>query len=251
MAGHSHWANIQRAKAANDAKRGKVWSKLARRLIMAAKSGGSNPEENLQLRYAIDEAKAANMPKNTIENAIKKGSGELQAENYEEVVYEGYGPCGVAFIVSCLTDNRNRTAPEMRKLFERGGGQLGATNCVGWMFDQKGTFLVAAEVSDEDTLMEIALEAGADDVAADTDGFTVTCEPSAFSDVKQALADKGIETVSAEVGLVPQNTVEVTDIDKARQCVKLYEALQDHDDAQQVYANFDIPEDVTAQLETA
>ncbi len=144
MSGHSHWAKIKRTKSANDARRGREWSKLARRIIVAAKVGGGNPDENLSLRYAIDEAKAANMPNDTIDKAIKKGTGELGAENYESVVYEGYGPGGVAFLVECLTNNRNRTAPEMRRIFERHGGQLGSTNCVAWMFQQKGTFVVSA-----------------------------------------------------------------------------------------------------------
>src|ERR1017187_10064474 len=142
MSGHSHWAKIKRAKGSNDAKRGVIWSKLARRIIVAAKSGGGSPDENLTLRYAIDEAKAANMPKDTITNAIKKGSGEPGAESYESIMYEGYGPGGVAFLVDCLTNNRARTAPEMRKIFERGGGQLGTGNCVAWMFEQKGTFAI-------------------------------------------------------------------------------------------------------------
>ena len=175
MSGHSHWATIKRAKAANDAKRGKNWSKLARAIIVAARHGGSNPDDNLTLRYAIDKARAANMPNDTINNAVKKGSGELQAETYETVMYEGYGPGGVAFMVECATDNRHRTAPEMRKIFERGGGQLGTGNCVAWMFEQKGTFAITGENIVEDKLMEIALDAGAEDVTHDGDLFEVTC----------------------------------------------------------------------------
>ncbi len=241
MSGHSHWARIKRAKAANDSKRGKIWSKLARRIIMAAKTGGGDPDDNLTLRYAIDEAKAANMPKTTIEKAVKKGAGELGAESYERVVYEGYAPGGVAFIVDCLTDNRNRTAPEIRKIFERGGGQLGATNCVAWMFEQKGSFIISADQTDEDALMEIALDIGAEDVKCESDVFEVTCQTSDFSVVRQALADRGIETVSADIAMVPQNTVAVTD-EKARQVLSLMEAFEDHDDVQNVYSNFDIPE---------
>jgi len=247
MSGHSHWATIKRAKAANDAKRGKIWSKLARRIIVAAKTGGGNPEENLNLRYAIDDAKAANMPNDTIQRAIKKGTGELAAEDYQQVVYEGYGPAGVAFLVDCLTDNRNRTAPEIRKIFDRGGGQLGTSGCVAWMFEQKGTFAVSRDVADEDTLMEIALEAGAEDVKKDGNFFEITCQVADFSRVKQALAERNIETASAEISMMPTNTVAV-DAEKAPQVVKLMEALEEHDDVQKVYANFDIPEEVMAKL---
>ena len=248
MSGHSHWATIRRSKAANDAKRGKMWSKVARRIIVAAKAGGGKPEENIQLRYAIDEAKSVNMPNDTIKKAILKGTGELGGENYEQVVYEGYGPGGVAFIIDCLTDNRNRTAPEMRKAFERAGGQLGASNCVAWMFEQKGTFVISADKADEDSLMEVALEGGADDVARDGDVFEIVCQVSAFSDVKKALADKGIETESAEIAMLPKTTVAVEE-DKASQVLKLMEALEDHDDVQKVYANFDISDELMKQAE--
>jgi len=248
MSGHSHWARIRRAKAANDSKRGKVWSKVARRIIMAARSGGGNPDENLTLRYAIDEARAANMPNDTIHRAIKKGTGALGGQNFEQVVYEGYGPGGVAFIVDCLTDNRNRTAPEMRKAFERAGGQLSTTNSVAWMFESKGTFVIAADCADEDTLMEIALEGGADDVTQEGDLFQITCEVSAFEAVKAALAQREIETVEAELGLVAKNSVTV-DADKAQQVIHLMEALEEHDDVQHVYANFDLPEELLAEAE--
>jgi YebC/PmpR family DNA-binding regulatory protein len=247
MAGHSHWSKIKRAKASTDAKRGREWSKLAKRIIVAARTGGGKPEENLNLRYAIDDAKAANMPNDTIDRAIKKGTGELGGVTYERVLYEGYGPGGVAFLVDCLTDNRNRTAPEMRKAFERAGGQLGAANCVAWMFEQKGTFVVPSENTDEDPLLEIALEAGADDVRREEDLFEVTCQPAAFRDVKQALADKGVETISAEVAMVPSNTVTVEG-DTARKVMSLMEALEDHDDVQNVCANFDVPDEVMAEV---
>lgn len=248
MSGHSKWSKIKRAKGVNDAKRGRIWSKLARRIIVAAKSGGGNPDDNLTLRHAIDDAKTVNMPNDTIAKAIKKGTGELGAANYEQVIYEGYGPGGVAFIVDCLTDNRNRTAPEMRKFFEKSGGQLGATNCVAWMFEQKGAFVISTEHADEDTLMEIALEAGADDVTQEGDLFEITCQVAAFTDVKQALADKEIETVSSEIAMVPQNTVAV-DADKARQVLGLIEALEDHDDVQNVYGNFEFPDEVMDEAE--
>ena len=250
MAGHSHWAKIKRAKASNDAKRGRVWSKLARKIIVAARVGGGKPDENLQLRYAIDEAKAENMPNDTIDRAIKKGTGELGGEAYEPVTYEGYGPGGVAFLIDCLTDNRNRTAPEMRKIFERSGGQLGATNCVAWMFEHKGSLVVSADRIDEDALVEIAVEAGADDVQADGDVYEVVCSPAAFSAVKQALADQNVETESAELAMLPRNTVQV-DAEGARKVLALMEAFEDHDDVQNVYANFDIPDEVMAEAEQA
>jgi YebC/PmpR family DNA-binding regulatory protein len=247
MAGHSHWSKIKRAKASTDAKRGREWSKLARRIIVAAKSGG-NPEENLTLRYAIDDAKAANMPNDTIDKAIKKGTGELGAENYEQVIYEGYGPAGVAFLVDCLTDNRNRTAPEMRKIFERGGGQLGNSGCVAYLFEQRGRFVIAADQADEDTLMELALENGADDVLVEEDGFVVTSEVPAFSGLREALSAADIETLEGEIAMVPANTIAV-DADHARQILNLYEALEDNDDVQNVYANFELPDEVIAEME--
>ncbi len=245
MSGHSHWAKIKRSKAATDSKRGRIWSKLARRVIVAAKAGGGKPDENLALRYAIDDAKAANMPNDTIDKAIKKGTGELGSTNYEQVIYEGYGPCGVAFMVECLTDNRNRTAPEMRKIFEKGGGQLGASGCVAWMFEQKGTFAIARDKSDEELLMEVALEAGADDVVTEDDVFEITCQPSAFSAVKQALADKSIEVLSSQIAMIPKSTIGVA-ADKAHQVLNLMEAFEDHDDVQNTYANFDLPDDVVS-----
>ncbi|MCL2700886.1 MAG: YebC/PmpR family DNA-binding transcriptional regulator [Phycisphaerae bacterium] len=242
MAGHSHWAKIKRAKGANDARRGREWSKLARRIIVAAKLGGGNPDENLSLRYAIDDAKAANMPKDTIANAVKKGAGGLDAENFEAIVYEGYGPGGVAFMVDCLTNNRARTAPEMRKIFERGNGQLGASGCVGWMFEQKGVFTVSGEAATEDNLMEVALDAEAEDVRNDGDSFEVTCAPQNFHKVKQALAAANIATLSAAISMIPKNTVAIEG-DAAAAIVRLMETLEDHEDVQNVYANFDISEE--------
>jgi YebC/PmpR family DNA-binding regulatory protein len=247
MAGHSHWSKIKRAKASTDAKRGREWSKLARRIIVAAKSGG-NPDDNLTLRYAIDEAKAANMPNDTISKAIKKGTGELGAENYEQVIYEGYGPAGVAFFVDCLTDNRNRTAPELRKIFERAGGQLGNSGCVAYLFEQRGRFVIAADQTDEDTLMELALENGAEDVLVEDDGFVVMSEVAAFSGLRGALAAAGIETLEGEIAMIPGNTIDV-DVDHARQIMNLYEALEDNDDVQKVYANFEMSDEVAGQLE--
>lgn len=246
MAGHSKWANIKHRKGRQDEKRGKLWSKISRQIIVAARAGGGDPTANLALRYAIDDARAANMPKDTIANAIKKGTGEAGGAAYESVVYEGYGPGGVAFLVHSLTDNRSRTAPEMRKLFERGGGQLGATNCVAYLFEQKGTFSIPAGKIDEDSLMELALEAGAEDVSRQGDFFEITCEPSAFGVVKEALAKKGIETTSAEIAMIAKATVSL-DVETARKALQLMEALEDHDDVQHVYTNLDIPDELLAE----
>jgi len=248
MAGHSHWAGIKHKKAANDAKRGKVWSKLARVIIVAARSGGGDPAQNLSLRYAVEKAKAANMPKDTIEKAIKKGCGETGGANYEEVLYEGYGPSGVAVMVQALTDNRNRTGPELKKIFERSGGSLGTSGCVNWMFDKKGLITVSTSTAQEDDLMELALGAGADDMQAAGDVFEITCDPLSFDALKQALDEKEIPTEVAEIAMVPQNTVAVSDADTARKIINLMDAFDDHEDVQNAFANFDIPDDIVAKL---
>lgn len=248
MAGHSHWAGIKHKKALVDAKRGKVWSKMAKAIIVAAKIGGGDPSQNLRLRYAIDDAKAVSVPKDNITRAIKKGTGELDGGNLEEVVYEGYGPNGVAVLCEVLTDNRNRTAPEIRKIFEIAGGKLGSTGCVAWMFDSKGLFLIASDKSDEDTLMELALEAGADDVSTVGDKFEITCDPNAFQAVSKALEDAEIPTEVKEIARIPQNTVDL-DAAAAGKVLKIMERLDDHDDVQNVSANFNIPDDVMAELD--
>ena len=249
MSGHSHWAGIKHKKAANDAKRGKVWSKLARVLIVAAKTGGGDPAQNLTLRYAIEKSKAANMPKDTIEKAIKKGTGELGAVNYEDVLYEGYGSGGIAIMVEALTDNRHRTGPEMKKIFEKGGGSLGASGCVGWMFSKKGLITVSTSAADEDELLELALGAGADDMENIGEVYEITCEPDAYEKLREALKEKEIATEVAEISMVPQTTVPINDVVKAKKVISLMEAFEDHDDVQNVYANFDIPEEILAQLE--
>ncbi len=249
MAGHSHWAGIKHKKALIDAKRGKVWSKMAKAIIVAAKIGGGDPAQNLRLRYAIDDAKAVSVPKDNITRAIKKGTGELAGGNLEEVVYEGYGPNGVAVLCEVLTDNRNRTAPEIRKVFEIAGGKLGSTGCVAWMFDSKGLFLIAADKTDEDTLMELALEAGADDVSTVGNKFEIICEPDAFAAISKALEDAEITPQVKEITRIPQNTVDL-DAASAGKVLKLMERLDDHDDVQNVSANFNIPEDVMAKLDS-
>jgi YebC/PmpR family DNA-binding regulatory protein len=248
MAGHSHWANIARKKAIVDNKRGKLWSKLAKAIIAAAKSGGGDPAANLRLRYAIDDAKAVSMPKENIQRAIRTGTGELEGGNLEETLYEGYGPGGVAVLCEILTDNRNRTAPEIRKVFEMNGGKLGSTGCVAYLFERKAVFVVGAERATEDRLMEIALEAGADDVKADGDKFEVISAPEVFGQVGEALRAAGIEPESSQIQRLPTTTVDVDDPESARQVLKLMEALDNHDDVQSVSANFNIPDAAMAQI---
>jgi len=248
MSGHSHWAGIKYKKAVNDARRGKIWSKLARMIIVAAKAGGGDPAQNLSLRYAIDKAKAANMPKDTIAKAIKKGTGELGAVNFEEVLYEGYAPGGVAIMVEALTDNRNRTGPEIKKLFEKHGGSLGTSGCVNWMFSKKGLITVETTKAGEDELMEVALAAGADNMETTGGFFEITCEPSAYDKLKEALKEKEIPTQVAEISMVPQNTVPVDDTNTAKKIISLMEDFEDHDDVQNVYANFDIPDEIIARV---
>ncbi len=246
MAGHSHWANISAKKGVIDKKRGKLFGKLARLIIVAAKRGG-DPAANLALRYAIDRAKKSSMPAETIEKAIKKGTGELGGESYDEVLYEGYGPGGVAVLCEILTDNRNRTAGEVRRLFEHQGGNLGSTGCVAWMFERRGIFQIAKKSVDEDNLFEIVLEAGATDVIPDGDFFEVHCPPESYQAVTAALEAAKIATESAEFRRVPTNTVEL-DGDSARTMLKLLDALEDHDDVQSVTANFSMSEALMAEL---
>lgn len=248
MAGHSHWAGIKHKKALIDAKRGKQWSKLSKAIIVAAKLGGGDPDANARLRVAIDAAKAVSMPKENIQRAIKRGTGEIEGGALEEVLYEGYGPGGVAVLCDVLTDNRNRTAPEIRKLFEMSDGKLGGAGCVAWMFEKKGLFVVAAEKADEDRLMEIALEAGADDVRRSGDNFEVLCSPEAYEAVAKALEQAGIQPDVREISRLPKNTVDVTDPDVARKILKLMNRLDDHDDVQNVSSNFNIPESIMAQV---
>ena len=244
MAGHSHWAKIKRSKAANDAKRGKIWSKIARKIIIAAKNGG-DPRDNLALRYVIDEAKAANMPKQTIENAIKKGTGELGAESYESVTYEGYGPGGVAIIIEGLTNNRSRTAPDLRMIFERNGGNLGTSGSVAFQFNKLGVITLRRDAVDEEKLLELALEAGADDVRSEAEVFEVLTQPTVFHKVRDAIAAAGIAVENAEITYLPNNTV-VVNAEVGQRILKLIDALEDNDDVQSVSHNAEIPETVGA-----
>jgi len=243
MAGHSHWAGIKHKKGIADAKRGKLFSKLAKAVIIAARDGGADPSANLKLRYAIDAAKACSMPKDNIARAIKRGTGELGGGTFEELVYEGYAPAGVAVLCEVLTDNRNRSASEIRKIFEIKGGKLGSTGCVAYMFEKRGLFTVPASAVEEDDLMEVALEAGADDLNREGDVFELTCDVASFQTVRQALAEAKIETEVAEISQVPSTTVDL-DEDQSRKVLRLLEALEEQDDVQTVSANFNIPEDV-------
>ena len=236
MAGHSAWKNIKHRKAAVDAKRGRIWSKLSRAIIVAARNGGSDTKFNATLRLAVLDAKAANMPRDTIEKAIKKGAGETDGERFETVRYEGYGPGGVAVIVEALTSNVNRTAPEIRAIFDKNDGKLGVPGSVAFGFQQKGVLLVAAGAIGEERLMEIALEAGADDIAAMDEGFQVLTEPAQFGAVREALEAKGVATESAEVAFLPLSAVEVDDAMRAR-VEKLVDALEEHDDVQKVHTS--------------
>jgi YebC/PmpR family DNA-binding regulatory protein len=248
MSGHSHWARIKRKKATVDQRRGATWSKLAKNITVAARIGGGNPDLNPRLRLAIDKGRAANMTRDTIDKAIKKGTGELAGEALEELIYEGYGPGGVAIFCQATTDNRNRTAPEIKKIFERHGGNLGATNCVAWMFTQKGVVNVPTGAVDEETLMEIVLEAGAEDVQTQGDVYEVTCEVGALSSVQNAIGARDIPVESADISMIPSSTIKV-DAGTARKLVALLEELDEHDDVQSVSDNSDISEEIMAQLE--
>ena len=240
MAGHSHWARIKRAKAVTDARRGRNWSRLSRAVILAARQGGGDPTMNLTLRYAIDAAKDANMPKDTIERAIKKGTGELGGVEYAELVFEGYGPGGAAILCSALTDNRNRTAPEIKKIFEGRGGNLGAANCVSWLFTQRGVVIVAKSQADEDRLTDIGLQVGVDDIQPVGDeAFELTCDPSVFNELRAALEEAGVKPESAELSMVASSTVMLAG-EQAERMVALIESLEEHDDVQSVYSNFEM-----------
>lgn len=243
MAGHSHWANIAHKKGRIDAKKGKLFGKLSRAIIVAARNGGGDPDMNLALRYAIDKAKKNSMPKENIERAVAKGTGDTDGDDFQELAYEGYGPAGVAIICDALTENRNRTAGEVRKTFEVHGGNLGSTGCVSYLFERKGKFTVTAEQTDEESLFELAVEAGADDVHLDEEVFEIITPVEQFQAVADALEAKGIETDVAELSRIPITTVDLTETD-ARRILKLLEALEDNDDVQNVTANFNISAEV-------
>ncbi len=240
MSGHSHWATIKHKKAALDAKKNKVFSKTSRLIILAARTGGGDPAGNLKLQYAIEGARACNMPRETIERAIKRGTGELEGLTFEETTYEGYGPGGIAIMVDALTDNKNRTASEVRKIFEGHAGNMGTAGCVSFMFDRKGIVTVAAAGVNEDALMSDVLDAGAENMEKAGDGFVITCAPPDFEKVKGALAKK-YKVESSELGKIPKNSIQL-DEENGRKMITLMDALDDHDDVQQVHANFELPE---------
>jgi YebC/PmpR family DNA-binding regulatory protein len=240
MSGHSHWATIKHKKGAADAKKGKLFSKLARVIQIAAKEGGGKPDMNIKLQYAIEEARAANMPRDNIERAIKRGTGELAGVTYESVTYEGYAPGGVAIMVDTLTDNKNRTASEMRKIFENSGGNLGGANCVAYMFQRKGVIAIPTTAASEDQMMSDVLDAGAENLETTGDAYFVTCAVADFEAVKKALSKKH-SFRSSELTLLPKDYVRV-DEDAGRKILHLMEALDDSEDVQKVYTNFELPE---------
>lgn len=244
MAGHSKWNNIKNRKGKEDAKRGKVFTKLARYIMVAAKEGGGDPDYNPSLKAAIDKAKAENMPNENIERAIKKGLGETGSDSYEEILYEGYGPSGIAVIVNCLTDNRNRTAPDVRHAFDKYGGNLGQSGSVSFMFDRKGLIAIErTEEIDEDELTMLAIELGAEDFVSEDNGFEVITSVTDFNGVRNGLSDKGYQFAAAEITFIPQNYVSLTDDLDIKNMNKLIDMLEDNDDVQDVYHNWEMPEE--------
>lgn len=247
MSGHSKWATIKRKKGATDAKRGQIFSKLVKEITIAAKMGGGDPGGNPRLRTAIDAAKAQSMPSDNINRAIQRGTGELEGVTYEEITYEAYGPSGVALMIQVLSDNKNRTVAELRNMLTKGGGNMGETGSVGWIFHKKGAITVDKKAATEEVLMEAALDAGAEDIQETGEAFEITTDPSAFHQVADALKAKNIPTIHAELGLIPQNFVKLSG-HTAEKMLKLMENLEDHDDVQKVYANFDISDEDLAKF---
>ncbi len=245
MAGHSKWSNIKRKKGKEDAKRGKVFTKVSRSISVAVKEGGSDPEFNPALKAAIEKAKAENMPNDNIERAIKRASGDDNGENFEAITYEGYGPGGIAVLVSCLTDNKNRTASDVRHAFDKFGGKLGQTGCVSFMFDRKGVIAIErADNIDEDELMMEAIELGVEDINSDENGFEIITVPEEFNNIRDQLKSKGYTFAMAEISFIPQNTVKLNEDKDVDNMVKLIDILEDNDDVQELYHNWDIPEDL-------
>ena len=247
MSGHSKWSSIKHKKAATDAKRGKIFTKLIKEITVAARMGGGDPDTNPRLRTAILAAKSENMPKDNIDRAIKKGTGELEGVNYEESIYEGYGPGGAAVLVESLTDNKNRTVADVRVIFGKNGGSLGENGCVAWMFEKKGYIAIDSKAVDEDVLMETALEAGADDIREDDSNFEVITAPEDFNAVKEAIDSASIPYIVAEITMLPQSTTNLAG-KEAEQMVRLMDMLEDNDDIQKVYTNADIPEEIMNNL---
>lgn len=248
MSGHSKWSTIKRKKGAIDARRGKIFTRLIKEITVAARAGGGDPEGNPRLRTAVLAAKTENMPKDNIARAIKKGTGEIAGEIYDEIMYEGYGPGGVAVLVECMTDNRNRTVADVRHYFAKSNGNMGESGCVSWMFDKKGLILVDKKNTTEEELMDMALEAGAEDVIEEESEFQIHTAPEDLETVRSALEESGLSFLDVQVSMIPKNTVEVTDEKVARSLMKLMENLEDHDDVQNVYANFDIDDALMEQM---
>ena len=249
MSGHSHWAGIKHRKALQDAKRGAAYQKLIKDIMAAAKSGGGDPYSNFRLKVAVERAKTGNVPVDTIDRAIKKATGELGGQ-MEEILYEGYGPNGVAVLVQAMTDNRNRTAPEIRSLFTKSGGAIGEVGCVSWNFDRKGLVTVTGDGIDEDELLMAAIDAGANDMSpADEGGFEVDCDPTSLTAVAQALKEAGYNVESMDITMVPKTTVAVANKSDAEKLMNMVERFEDSDDVQAVYSNFEIPEEILAELE--
>ena len=249
MSGHSKWANIKHRKAAQDAKRGNLFQKLVRAIIIAAKDGGGDPAMNMRLKTAIERAKAVSVPNDNITRAIKRGTGELGDISYDELTYEAYGPSGIAVLVNVMTDNRNRTTPEIRALLSRNGGQMGESGSVAWMFDRKGVIEVKGEGLDEDALMTLGLDSGMSDMEPNDEGFTLYCEPGDLDNLQKALEDNKYVVDNAEVSMIAKTPVEISDPEAARKVLRLVDALEEHDDVQNVYSNFEIPDEVAAKIE--
>ncbi|MDR0468960.1 MAG: YebC/PmpR family DNA-binding transcriptional regulator [Peptococcaceae bacterium] len=250
MSGHSKWSTIKRHKGKLDAAKGVVFTKLAREIIVAARAGGGNPEGNFRLKIAIAKAKAANMPNDNIKRAVEKGAGGADGANYEELTYEGYGPGGTAVMVQAMTDNRNRTAGEIRHIFAKSGGNMGETGCVGWMFKEKGVLTIDKEDCRQsvDDLMLLALDLGAEDLQEDEDSIEITTDPEAFQAVKEGMEKEGVVFSDSEITMVADNSVVVTDLDQAKYVLRMMEALDEHDDVQNTYTNFDVPEEIADRL---
>ncbi|MCD6388858.1 MAG: YebC/PmpR family DNA-binding transcriptional regulator [Desulfobulbaceae bacterium] len=248
MSGHSKWSTIKRKKGATDAKRGKIFTRLIKEITVAARMGGGDPSGNPRLRSAIASAKSENMPKDNIERGIKKGTGELEGAVYEEIMYEGYGPGGVAVLVNCMTDNKNRTVADVRFFFSKSGGNLGESGCVSWMFDRKGSILVDKTTIDEEKLMDLALEAGAEDVVEEENEFQVVTDPDDFESVREALTNEGVTFLEASISMIPKNVVDISDAKVAKRVLKLLENLEDFEDVQSVHANFDIDDAIMENL---
>ena len=248
MSGHSKWANIKHKKEATDKKKGQAFSKIAKEIMVATKVGGKDPNSNIKLRMALASARAANMPRENIERAIKKGAGELGDVTYEEITYEGYGPAGTAFIVECLTDNKNRTICDVRMAFDRNGGNLAASGAVAWMFQRKAHFVIEGENADEEKLMDLVLDAGAEDITVENDVAEIWAAPDAFADISKALEDAGIDCSEAAITRQPENTVEIKELSKAQQVLRLIDKLEDLDDVQKVTSNIEIADEIMEKL---